>query len=239
MGDIEAQFVKVGTPRSLDKKNSPSAERWCRYAPGVVVDSSNLSPDGSGLLHRSWWYRLRVGLCLSGSGPSESDRKSNVVSIVIGVTPRSGSVHGRTKLGPRARAALRHVTAGLYRHDVHREISATPGVEHDAHSREALGSFTLKDAAVYIDQVRWQFAKTMPQWPHWYTVRGWREDLEFEFESFARLIRREGVVAPWPRDAVMPRYRHAYLVVGDWMYWIMPGCISETVVINRAEPDLP
>lgn len=25
----------------------------------------------------------------------------------------------------------------------------------------------------YIGQVRWQFAKTMPDWPHEYTVKAW------------------------------------------------------------------
>ena len=103
----------------------------------------------------------------------------------------------------------------------------------------ALERFTVADAESYIAEVRWQFAKTMPQWPHWYTVRDWRPDLEPQFEAFARLIRRRGVVAPWPRDSARPRYNHAYLVVGEWMYWTMPGTIAEQGVINRAEPDLP
>ena len=66
-------------------------------------------------------------------------------------------------------------------------------------------AFTTEDAREYIHQVRWQFAKTMPQWPHEYTVRDWRSDLEAEFVDFAVLIRREGVVKPWPRDAAKPR----------------------------------
>jgi hypothetical protein len=99
-------------------------------------------------------------------------------------------------------------------------------------------AFTVADAEKYIAKVRWQFAKTMPQWPHWYTVRDWRPDLEAQFEAFARLIRREGIVAPWPRDSANPRYHNAYLVVGEWMYWTMPGAIAEQLVINRAEPDL-
>jgi hypothetical protein len=100
-------------------------------------------------------------------------------------------------------------------------------------------TFTVADAEGFIAEVRWQFATTMPQWPHWYTVRDWRPDLEAEFEAFARLIRRFGVVAPWPRDSANPRYHNAYLVVGAWMYWTMPGTIAEHGVINRAEPDLP
>lgn len=73
----------------------------------------------------------------------------------------------------------------------------------------ALKAFTVGDGEKYIDEVRWQFAKTMPQWPHWYTVRAWRPDLEAEFEAFSRLIRRRGVVAPWPRDSANPRYHNA------------------------------
>ena len=34
--------------------------------------------------------------------------------------------------------------------------------------------FSADDALAYIAKVRWQFAKTMPQWPHEYTVREWR-----------------------------------------------------------------
>lgn len=96
----------------------------------------------------------------------------------------------------------------------------------------------MEEAREYIAAVRWQFATTMPQWPHWYTVRQWRPDLEAQFEAFASLIRRTGVIAQWPRESPNPRYRHAYLVVDDWMYWIMPGPIAETAVINRAEPDI-
>jgi len=27
-------------------------------------------------------------------------------------------------------------------------------------------AFTIDDARAYIEKVRWQFAKTMPRWPH-------------------------------------------------------------------------
>src|SRR6476620_7484544 len=97
-------------------------------------------------------------------------------------------------------------------------------------------TFTIDDARAYIAEVRWQFAKTMPQWPHEYTVRDWRSDLDSEFAEFAALIRREGIVKPWPRDAAVPRYRHPYLEVDGWEYWTMGASIAETTVINRAEP---
>lgn len=93
---------------------------------------------------------------------------------------------------------------------------------------------TIDDARAYITKVRWQFAKTMPQWPHEYTVRQWRPDLEAEFFEFAAVVRGQGVVKPWPPEASRPRYHHTYLEVDDWEYWTMGEPIGETTVINRA-----
>ena len=95
-------------------------------------------------------------------------------------------------------------------------------------------AFTVNDARAYVGKVRWQFAKTMPQWPHEYTVRKWRQDLEEEFLEFVVLIRHEGIVKPWPRDAGVPRYRHTYLEIDGWEYWTMGAPVPETTVINRA-----
>ena len=97
-------------------------------------------------------------------------------------------------------------------------------------------AFTADDARAYIASVRWQFAKTMPQWPHEYTVRAWRPDLEQEFVEFVVLIRRDGVVKAWPPDASEPRYHHAYLELDGWEYWTMGSPIPETTLINRALP---
>ena len=47
--------MNVCITESLDKKNSPNSERWCRYTPGSVSDRSNDAPLGSGLLHKSLW----------------------------------------------------------------------------------------------------------------------------------------------------------------------------------------
>ncbi len=99
--------------------------------------------------------------------------------------------------------------------------------------------FTSTAARRYIARVRWQFATTMPQWPHEYTVRRWRPELEPEFVAFAELIRREGVVKPWPRDASRPRYHHSYLELEGWEYWTMGEPLAEAEVINRARVDQP
>jgi hypothetical protein len=100
-----------------------------------------------------------------------------------------------------------------------------------------LVAFGIDDARSYIGEVRWQFAKTMPQWPHEYTVRDWRPDLEDTFEALARYTRSQGVVKPWPADSPTPRYHHRYLAIDGWDYWIMDGTIEETGVINRARLD--
>ena len=74
----------------------------------------------------------------------------------------------------------------------------------------------------------------MPQWPHEYTVHEWRRDIETDFVAFADLIRREGIVKPWPTDTASPRYHHSYLDVDGWDYWTMDEPLDETDVINRA-----
>jgi hypothetical protein len=98
-------------------------------------------------------------------------------------------------------------------------------------------SFTLDDARSYIAKVRWQFATTMPQWPHEYTVLRWRPEHEAEFFELVSLIRSDGVVKPWPRDSVTPRYHHHYLEVDGWEYWTMDEVLADTVLINRARVD--
>ena len=95
-------------------------------------------------------------------------------------------------------------------------------------------SFSIDDARLYIAQARWQFAKTMPRWPHDYTVRSWNDDLEVHFASFVELIRSEGTVKPWPTNTDNPRYHHTYLLIDGWDYWTMGASVDETEVINRA-----
>lgn len=94
--------------------------------------------------------------------------------------------------------------------------------------------FGRVEAAAYITQVRWTFAKTMPQWPHEYTVREWQPDLQTDFFAFAELIQRDGLLKPWPPEPAVPVYRHAYWELDGWEYWIMGGPVSEAQVINRA-----
>ena len=85
--------------------------------------------------------------------------------------------------------------------------------------------------------VRWQFASTMPRWPHEYTLRRWRPEPADEFDGMVVLIRAAGTVKPWPRDAVVPRYHHTYLELDDWQYWTMGAPVTETILINRCRID--
>jgi hypothetical protein len=84
-------------------------------------------------------------------------------------------------------------------------------------------TFTIDDARMYIGQVRWQFAKTMPQWPHEYTVREWRPDLDRQFAALADMIRTEGIANRGRGTPLRPRYHHPYLKVdggstGPWAH---------------------
>jgi len=97
---------------------------------------------------------------------------------------------------------------------------------------------SIVKAQDYIDQVRWQYARTMPDWPHEYTIKAWRPDLGPELESFCQLILDEGVVAPWPPPPSAAIYQNNYLRIGDWKYWAMgprgdSDAVADKTVINR------
>ena len=93
--------------------------------------------------------------------------------------------------------------------------------------------FTTQEARRYVASVRWQCAHTMPQWPHEYTLRRWRQELAEEFDALVTLIRAEGVAKPWPKAAAVPRYHHRYLEIDGWQYWTMGEPVEETTLINR------
>jgi hypothetical protein len=102
-------------------------------------------------------------------------------------------------------------------------------------------AFGMDAARAYIGNVRWQFATTMPEWPHEYTVKAWRPELSAEFEAFSRLIAQQGFVEPWPPAPARAIYHNRYLVIGDHKYWAMGahGDLDppeQMTVINRAAP---
>ena len=93
---------------------------------------------------------------------------------------------------------------------------------------------------MYVGAACWQFAKTMPDWPHEYTVKSWDRELGTEFEAFCQFIEDHGAVEPWPPSPAEPIYHNRYLVVGEYKYWAMgplgdSDAVSDKTVINRLD----
>jgi hypothetical protein len=75
----------------------------------------------------------------------------------------------------------------------------------------------------FIASQEWRFAKTMPQWPHWYIIRGEGHRCR-DFDRLAQLVRRHGENDRWGSQTCR------YLRLGRYKYWVLDE------VINRAEP---
>ena len=74
---------------------------------------------------------------------------------------------------------------------------------------------------------RYVFAKTMPQWPHWYCLR--REWVGVvDFEPVVQFMRDYG----YDEDFLGKKTRR--FNVGEFKYWTMGEPLSATVLINRA-----
>ena len=82
-------------------------------------------------------------------------------------------------------------------------------------------------ARSFIAAVRWQFAKTMPQWPHEYTVREWQPD-DGPFVAFVLYIREHGY------PGVFKGKPRTYCAIDGWTYWTMGAPLGQTIIINRA-----
>jgi len=101
-------------------------------------------------------------------------------------------------------------------------------------------ALALGQAADFVAQVRWQFAHTMPEWPHEYTVQAWQPKRAAQFEAMCRAIAVHGVVESWPPPPEQPIYHHPYLVLGDHKYWAMgphgdQDEPQDMTVINRVQ----
>lgn len=66
-----------------------------------------------------------------------------------------------------------------------------------------------------ISRCQWTFAKTMPQCPHEYIVRGKCPLTEEEFLYFVDVQRRFGVYERWGK------YNFPYLHIDGYKYWTM------------------
>jgi len=95
-------------------------------------------------------------------------------------------------------------------------------------------SMTPEELTKHLEAHEYRFAKTMPQIPHYYTLRkNWKDDKLFE--EVVQAIRDLGEVRPWPAPPKKARYHHTYFDAGEWSYWSMGAPLNETILINRAK----
>lgn len=81
-----------------------------------------------------------------------------------------------------------------------------------------------------INRFEWRFAKSMPQIPHWYTVKSKynKRDAE-DYEKLYTYIMENHYI----RYFYGKPYK--YCDIGDYSYWIMTDDIRESIIINRAK----
>jgi len=84
----------------------------------------------------------------------------------------------------------------------------------------------LKD---FINKASWTYAKTMPEWPHEYIVRG-KVD-ENLFVETVKHIREFG------HDGLFYQQHLIYFDEGDFVYWTMGAQMEETIIINRCKKE--
>lgn len=79
----------------------------------------------------------------------------------------------------------------------------------------------------FVNEETWTYAKTMPEWPHEYIVRG--RVNERLFEQLVRHIRTHGY------EERFYRKRITYYEEDGLVYWTMGAPVDETVIVNRCK----
>ena len=81
----------------------------------------------------------------------------------------------------------------------------------------------------FIASRKWQFARTMPENPHEYTVRKWKPSAfeQARFDRFVKLLVTEG----W-RGKFGKRW-WPYIDVDGYSYWTFGSPLENTTLINR------
>ena len=81
----------------------------------------------------------------------------------------------------------------------------------------------------FINKVNWTYAKTMPEWPHEYIVRG-KVD-ENLFVETVKHIREFGYQGSFYQKPI------TYFEEAGLVYWTMGAPINETTIINRCKKE--
>jgi len=82
------------------------------------------------------------------------------------------------------------------------------------------------DLKEFIDGITWTYAKTMPEWPHFYIVRS-KVD-ENLFVKLIEHIRQYGYQGKFYNET------YTYFEEDGLIYWTMGNPVFETTIINRA-----
>lgn len=80
-----------------------------------------------------------------------------------------------------------------------------------------------------IARCEWRFAKSMPENPHDYIVKGKCALTDEEFEYFVRMQRKHGVEGPWSN------HTEQFLHINGYKYWTPSGPEAKVNLIDRAE----
>ena len=91
---------------------------------------------------------------------------------------------------------------------------------------------TIENIKQILESKEYRFAKTMPESPHFYTLKREWDNLK-EFEKAVSYIRENGQKELWQDGQ-----HYTYLYVNGWKYWTMGSPVSETILINRAEDNI-
>ena len=92
---------------------------------------------------------------------------------------------------------------------------------------------TADELERFVAAQKWHFAKTMPQWPHWYCLR-WEAPDALLFEAFVQHILTEGYEAEFRPERREAWARRRYLDLGEFHYWTMDTSAEASTLINRA-----
>ena len=85
---------------------------------------------------------------------------------------------------------------------------------------------TQKNIKNLFEENQWIFAKTMPETPHFYTLkRTWGD--KKQFESVVIYIREHGIKEEFAGK------QYIYLYLGEFKYWTMGDDVKDTILINR------
>lgn len=91
---------------------------------------------------------------------------------------------------------------------------------------------TNTELTIKLEQAKWTYAKTMPQTPHYYTLRKNMKDKDFV--DIVLKIREIGI------KETFGKYTYVYFYANGFKYWTMGASINKdgkphTTLINKAD----